>query len=280
MFRTAPDAPTLGAMTVPQEVWRGCRAIVTGASSGIGAAIAERLVAAGARVVMTGRDLRALDRVATACLDLPGEVETVAGDLTSEEVQQEVVAACRERFGGVDLLVNNAGISMNARFADLDEEVLRQVFEVNFFAAASLTRLALPDLVASRGRIVVMSSVVGLVGTPTRSGYAASKQALHGLFEAVRVELKPQGVSVTLVCPGFVDTAVRARALLADGTPQGADDATGRRMMTPQKVAKVTLQAAAKRRRLVKVGMETHLARVLSLCCPGVLERVLVRRGR
>ncbi len=267
-------------MTVPQEIWRGSRAIVTGASSGIGAAIAEQLAAYGARVVMTGRDLRALDRVATRCLELPGDVETVAGDLTSEEVQRAVVTACRERFGGVDLLVNNAGISMNARFAGLDEEVLRQLFEVNFFAAASLTRLALPDLLLSRGRIVVMSSIVGLAGTPTRSGYAASKQALHGLFEAVRAELRPQGVSVTLVCPGFVATEVRARALLADGTPQGTDDAAGRRMMSPQKVARVTLKAAAKRRRLVKLGVETHLVRALSLCCPGVLDAILARRGR
>jgi short-subunit dehydrogenase len=259
--------------------WNGARAIVTGASSGIGAAIAGELAAAGARLVITGRDLAALDRVAAECT-ASTDLETVAGDLTAGDVQEEVVARAVDAFGGIDLLVNNAGISMNARFADLDEEVLREIFDINFFAAAALTRLAIPELVRSRGAIVVVSSLVGLVGTPTRSAYAASKHALHGLFDAIRTELRNGGVTVTVVCPGFVATPIRERALRADGTPQGFDDAAGHRMMSAARVARVALRAAACGKRRVLLGTETRLVRLLSLVAPGLLEAMLAKAGR
>lgn len=262
-----------------RTTWAGTRAIVTGASSGIGAAIAEELAAAGARLVITGRDLAALDGVAARCTRA-ADLVTVAGDLTAAEVQEAVVAQAVTAFDGVDLLVNNAGVSMNARFEELDEEVLREIFEINFFAAASLTRLALPELLRSRGTIVVMSSVVGLVGTPTRSAYAASKHALHGLFDALRTELRPHGVTVTVVCPGFVATPIRVRALRGDGTPQGFDDAAGRRMLSPQRVARATLRAAARGRRYLLLGAETRLARFLSRTAPALLDALLARAGR
>ncbi len=241
--------------------------------------MARELAADGARLLLTGRNLPALDRVASACAASP-DLETVAGDLTAAEVQEEIVDRAVAAFGGIDLLVNNAGVSMNAPFADLDEEVLRELFEINFFAAASLTRLALPELLKSRGAVVVISSVVGLVGTPTRSAYAASKHALHGLFDALRIELRPHGVTVTVVCPGFVATPIRERALLADGTPQGFDDAAGRRMMSAEYVARATLRAALSGRRRLLLGAETRLARLLSLLAPGLLDALLARTGR
>lgn len=267
------------SVSLRRTSWAGARAVVTGASSGIGAAIARELAAVGARLLLTGRDLAALDRVAASC-EKAGDIETVAGDLTAAEVQEEIVARAVGAFDGLDLLVNNAGISMNARFAELDEDVLREIFEINFFAAASLTHLALPELIRSRGAIVVMSSVVGLVGTPTRSAYAASKHALHGLFDALRAELRPHGVTVTVVCPGFVATPIRERALRGDGTPQGFDDAAGRRMLSPERVARATLRAAARGRRRLLLGRETRLARVLSLLAPGLLDALLARAGR
>jgi len=267
-------------MSTERWTWRGARAVVTGASSGIGAALARELARHGGRVLLTGRSLPALDRVAGECDELGGAVETVAGDITDAEVQEEVVAAAVSAWGGLDLLANNAGISMNARFSEMDDEVLRQIFEVNFFAAAALTRLAWPHLVRSRGRIVVVSSVTGLVGTPTRSAYAASKHALHGLFDAIRVELRPAGVPVTIVCPGFVRSEIRRRALLADGRPQGRDDAEGRRQMAPELVARRTLAAAAAGRRLLLLGAETRMARFLSRWAPGALDAILARAGR
>ena len=266
-------------MAKPIRTWHNARAIVTGASSGIGAALAATLAAAGARLVLTGRNVAALDRVAAACA-AASEVETVVGDLTAAEVQEALVARAVEVYGGLDLLVHNAGVSMNARFAEMSEEVLREIFEIDFFAPAALTRLAIPELIRSRGAIVVISSVVGLVGTPTRSAYAAAKHALHGLFDAIRVELRPAGVTVTVVCPGFVATPIRERALRGDGTPQGFDDATGRRMLSPERVAHLTLRAAARGQRRVLLGAETRLARVLSLVAPNLLDALLARARR
>ncbi len=260
--------------------WSGTTAIVTGASSGIGAALARELAAPGVRLVLTGRRSEALEEVAGACRDRGAEALTVAGDLTEPVHRVAVIQTAREHFGGIDLLVNNAGITMNARFAEMDPSLLRTIMEINFFSAVELTRLALPDLVERRGRILVMSSVTGLVGTPTRTAYAASKHALHGFFGGLRVELREAGVGITIVCPGYVDTPIRVRALTADGSEQGRDQAAGRRMLTARQVARASLDAAWKRRRLLKMGTETHLARVLSLVAPGLLDRVLDRATR
>lgn len=207
-------------------------------------------------------------------------VHTAACDLTEPGAREELASIARREYGGLDLLVNNAGVTMNARFSELAPEVLRTIFEINFFAAAELTRLVLPDLRARRGRILVISSVTGLVGTPTRTAYAASKHALHGLFDALRVELRDHGVGVTIACPGYVATPMRVNALLADGSLQGRDQAAGRRMLAPEEVSRRSLRAAWRRKRLVKMGTETHLARTLSLLAPRLLERILARATR
>jgi len=183
-------------------------------------------------------------------------------------------------MNGLDLLIHNAGVTMNARFTELELPVLRRVMEVNFFAAVALTKEVLPQLVAAKGVIAVISSLIGLVGVPTRTAYAASKHALHGFFSSLRVELRQAGVGVTLVCPGYVDTPMRSRALRGDGTPQGFDQAAGRPMLTAGEVASAALEAAAKRKRLVLLGRETYLVRVLSCVAPGLLDRFLARATR
>jgi short-subunit dehydrogenase len=259
------------------EGWRDMRALVTGASSGIGAALAEALAGAGARLLLTGRNREALAEVAARC---GTGASILAGDLTDGEFRKRLAEAVRERLGGLDLLVNNAGISMNARFEELRPEVLRRIMEINFFAPVELTRLLLPELARARGRIVVMSSITGLVGTPTRTAYAASKHALHGFFDALRVELRQRGVSVTIACPGYVATPIRERALLADGSIQGHDQVAGRKMLSAEEVARRTLRAAALRRRRILMGRETRLARLLSLAAPGLLDRILERATR
>jgi short-subunit dehydrogenase len=260
--------------------WHGQRALVTGASSGIGAAIARQLAGSGAILVLTGRDAGRLAAVAASCGRADGQVSSLAGDLADPGFREKLAAETRSRMDGVDLLVNNAGISMNARFETLEPEVFRTICEINFFAAVDLTRLVLDDLKKSAGRILVMSSLTGLVGTPTRTAYSASKHALHGFFNALRVELGPFGVGITLVCPGYVRTPIRTRALLGDGAVQGRDQVAGRRMLSADKVATASLRAAWKRRRLVVLGRETKLARILSLLAPGLLERILDRATR
>jgi len=257
--------------------WDGARSIVTGASSGIGAAVAEALACQRGRLVLSGRREDALAAVTERCRESGAEVEAVIGDLTEPGVPEQVAGAAVSRFGGTDLLVHSAGVSTSALFAEVEPAVLRHVFEVNFFSLVELTRLALPSLVDSRGHIVVLSSLTGLVGTPTRSVYAATKHALHGLFGGLRVELRPHGVGVTIVCPGYVDTPIRERALLADGSPQEVDPVAGRPMLTADQVARSTLAAASRGKRLVLMGRETWLARGLSLLAPSLLDRILER---
>ncbi len=264
---------------MPSGPWNDAACLVTGASSGIGTEIARELARCGARLLLTGRDATALDDVASSCQGAP-VVETLPGDLTDPAARAELAAATRDRLGGLDLLAHSAGVTMNSTFADLEPAVLRRILEVNFFAVADLTRLVLPELRARHGRILVLSSLTGLVGTPTRTAYAASKHALHGLFGGLRVELRGDGVSVTIACPGYVATPMRERAFLADGSVQGVDQAAGRKMLSPDQVARRSLWAAARRRRRVLMGTETHLARLLSIVAPGLLDAVLARATR
>lgn len=260
-------------------LWSGRRALVTGASSGIGAALARQLAEQRAVLLLTGRDRGALDACAGGCRAAGAQVTAVAGDLTEAaaiaRLEREVSA-----LGGLDLLVHNAGVTMNARFAELDLGVVRRIMEINYFAAVALTQAALPALLAARGCIAVLSSLTGLVGVPTRTAYAASKHALHGFFTSLRVELRDAGVKVTIVCPGYVDTPMRSRALGADGIPQGFDQAASRRMLSADEVARATLEAAARGRRLVLLGRETRFARIFSCVAPAVLDRILARATR
>jgi short-subunit dehydrogenase len=254
--------------------------VVTGASSGIGAAIARQLAGAGAAVTLNGRNAERLEAVATACREGGTVAATVVGDLTEATVRERIVAAALALHGGIDLLVNNAGLTMNARFAELQPDVLRRVVEVDFFATVELTRLALPSLRKRKGRILVVSSLTGLVGPPTRTAYAAAKHALHGFFGALRIELRCDGVSVTIACPGYVDTPMRFHAVLGDGREQGSDQAAGRKMLTADAVAAASLRAVARRRRMILLGRETRLARLLSIVAPSLLDRVLAKSTR
>jgi len=267
-------------MTTKSTVWRDTTALVTGASSGIGAALARRLAAGGAHVVLAGRDEERLAGVAAECRAWGGQVATVAGDLTDAAVRERTMAAVTSLGGGPDLLVHNAGVTMNARFEELAPEVVRRIFEIDFFAVVELTRLALAGLRERHGRILVISSLTGLVPPPTRSAYAAAKHALHGFFGALRVELRKSRVGVTIACPGYVDTPARIRALLGDGREQGFDQAAGRRMSSADEVAGAALLASAKRHRLVLIGRETRISRCLSLLAPALLDRILARSTR
>ncbi len=264
---------------VADGLWSGRRVLVTGASSGIGAALARQLAEQRSLLILTGRDRGALDACAGGCRAAGAQVTAVAGDLTVDATVGALGEAAAA-LGGLDLLVHNAGVTMNARFAELDLAVVRRLMEINFFAAVALTRAVWSPLLAARGRIAVVSSATGLVGVPTRTAYAASKHALHGFFASLRVELREAGVKVTIVCPGYVDTPMRSRALRADGTPQGFDQVAGRAMLAADDVARATLEAAARGRRLVLLGRETRLARVLSCLAPALLDRMLARSAK
>ncbi len=185
----------------------GLRAIVTGASSGIGRELVQQLAAAGARVVALARREDRLRALAEQCNSQRGEVAPVAGDVTEAEVRHRAIETARSRFGGLDILVNNAGVGAMGPFEDADPHRLRHIMEVNFFALVEMTRLALPLLHQGTTPIIVnVSSILGRRGVPYSSEYAASKFAVHGFSESLRAELARHGIDVLVVSPGTTET--------------------------------------------------------------------------
>lgn len=253
-----------------QVVW------ITGASSGIGEALAVAFAQAGAKLVLSARRQDELERVAAKCTG--AEVLVLPMDLSKNEGFEQLVAQVNARFGRVDVVVHNGGISQRSLVKDTAMEVHRRLMEVNYFGAVALTRAVLPGMLTQkRGQLVVISSVMGKIGTPLRSAYAASKHALHGFFDCLRAEVAKDGVVVSLVCPGFIATDVSKNALTADGTPTqktGDDIANG---MAPELAAKEILRVVEGKRSEAYVGKwgKDRLALALHRLAPGVLERLV-----
>jgi NAD(P)-dependent dehydrogenase (short-subunit alcohol dehydrogenase family) len=193
--------------------------LITGASSGIGRATALRLAGYGARVVLAARTADALEEVAREAKARGGEALAVPTDVTDREQCRRAVEAAVERFGALDVLIASAGVSMRARFLDSELDAIEQVMRVNFHGTLYATWFALPHVVKARGSLLAVSSLVGKRGVPTYAAYGASKFAVQGLYESLRVELRPAGVHVAVFSPGHVDTPLRERVLGPDGRP-------------------------------------------------------------
>lgn len=255
---------------------------ITGASSGIGEALAVAFAAAGAQVVLSGRRTEELARVAGRCSGGP-EPFVLPLDLTRPQEFAPAAAAVQTRFGRLDVLVNNGGVGERALAQETLPAVERAVMEVNYFGAIGLTKAALPLFLAQRsGSIVAVSSVMGYLGTPRRAAYSASKHALRGWFDSLRAEVEPQGLHVCLVCPGYVATAISHHALTADGAAHARLDQGQARGLAPERVAAVVLRAVARRRDEVFVGGPELWAVRLKRHCPRLwawLLRRAVARG-
>jgi short-subunit dehydrogenase len=186
---------------------RNLRAIVTGASSGIGYATSLELARRGVRLVIVARRESRLQALADAICKLGGRVECVVGDVTDPDIRQRAVETAQSAFGGLDVLVNNAGVGATGLFEAADPQRLRRIMEVNFFALVEMTRLALPLLKEGRTPMVVnVGSILGHRGVPHNSEYSASKFAVQGFSESIRAELSPLGIDVLVVCPGTTET--------------------------------------------------------------------------
>jgi NAD(P)-dependent dehydrogenase (short-subunit alcohol dehydrogenase family) len=197
--------------------------------------------------------------------------------VTAWEPCREAIDGLLGKLGGADLLINNAGITHLSRFADTQPGVLRAVMDVNFFGAVHCTRAALETLVQRRGLVVVISSVAGFAPLGGRCGYAASKHALHGLFESARAEWRPLGVDVMMVCPGFTDTAIGDRALGGSGGPAHEPRSTTGRPASPESVAEAIYRGALRRRRMLVLSPVGKLSLALSRLAPAVYERLMAR---
>jgi NAD(P)-dependent dehydrogenase (short-subunit alcohol dehydrogenase family) len=253
------------------DLWKNKVALVTGASSGIGAALAQQLVEHGGSVVLVARRE---DRLLALAESLGPTALAIVGDVTDPVTSQRAVEAAVRRFGTLDVVIANAGISMNGRFVDTEPEVFERMMAVNYFGAVNLLRSALPVLEVSSGSFTFVSSVAGKRGLPTRSGYAASKFALHGLFESVRCELADSGVHLGMVCPGYTATAIRVVALGPDGQSRNEGEFTSGRVMPREVAAEKILAAIAARRREVVLTGGGRLIVTLNKLAPALLDRL------
>jgi short-subunit dehydrogenase len=192
--------------------------IITGASKGIGRTLAIKLAEQKANLALAARNLAALEITAEQCRQVGGKVIAVPTDVSQREDCEKLIAETLEAFGVIDCLVNNAGMTMWARFDEIEDlTIWEKIMQVNYFGAVYCTHYVLPHLKQSRGLLVAISSLTGKTGVPTRSGYAASKHAMQGFFDSLRIELQDTGVDVLVVSPGFVTTEIRQKAIGAKG---------------------------------------------------------------
>lgn len=261
------------------DAFRDQVAIVTGASSGIGRALALQLAGQGARVALAARRTELLEEVAATCRQAGGEALVAPTDVTDESQCQRLIEQSIAAFGRLDLLVNNAGLTVIARLEDYaDLSLFQQVMAVNFFGAVYCTYYALPHLIRSQGRIVAVSSLGGKAPLPYNSPYVASKFAMHGFFDSVRMEVKQHGVSVTIICPYWVVSGFHEAQMDKEGRPRGPAGRAiySKDMMTSEQCAEVILRAAFRRKREVLLG-PGHFIAWLKLLAPGLLDRMLIR---
>jgi len=259
----------------------GSRVLLTGASEGIGRALALRLARDGARLALVARNADRLETLADECRRAGGEVVVLAADIAASGVAAQLLARALDAFGGLDVLVNNAGITMWSRLDALqDLAVLERLIRVNYLAAAELTAAALPALRESRGLIVAVASVAGLTGVPERTGYAASKHAMVGFFESLRIELAGSGVDVTIIAPDFVVTEIHRRATGADGQPLGTSPMQEARIMTAERCAALMHDAMLRRQRLLVTSWRGRAGRWLRLIAPRLIDAIAARAIR
>ncbi|MDR2886315.1 MAG: SDR family oxidoreductase, partial [Rikenellaceae bacterium] len=223
--------------------------VITGASSGIGLALAGRFAKLDAKVVMGARTVEKLAEVAAAVDTLGGEAAYVATDVTKEADCKRLIDTAIERFGRIDILICNAGISMRALFDDVDLDVLRRLMDVNFWGTVYCVKYALPHIQKTKGTIVGVSSVAGIHGLPGRTGYSASKFAMTGFLETIRVENLKKKVHVMVACPGFTASNVRFSALTSDGSRQGGTPRDEGKMMSAEEVAERIAKGIAQHKR-------------------------------
>ncbi len=253
--------------------------LITGGCAGIGRALALRFAQAGARVVILDLEQEALDSLVQHLRDhLNVEALGLCCDVADAERVQQCVRQAIEHFGGIDVLINNAGVTHRSTFAETTLEVFQRVMAINYFGAVHCTQAALSSLIERHGQIIVMSSLSGFSPLLYRSAYNASKHALHGLFETLRCELKGSGVGVMLVCPGFTATDLRKNALVGDASISPQPPLSMGRVASAQEVAEAIYRGACKRRRLLVMSNVDWRARVLARYFPRLFERVLLPR--
>jgi short-subunit dehydrogenase len=250
--------------------------IITGASSGIGKALAEEFARRGANLVLAARQYVTLCEIAQTLQD-QYQIKAIAVqcDVAVESDCEHLVKQTLTTFGKIDILINNAGISMRALFKDADVQVLKTLMDVNFWGTVYCTKYALPEIIKTKGSVVGVSSIAGYKGLPGRTGYSASKFAMNGFLDALRVENLKTGVHVMTACPGFTASNIRNTALNKDGNQQGESTLHEEKMMTSEEVAKIIADGVEARERTLIMTGQGKLTVFLSKLIPGVLDKLV-----
>jgi dehydrogenase/reductase SDR family member 7B len=249
--------------------------IITGGSSGIGLALAEQFGKAGSKILITGRNLSELNKAVTELQAKGILVSGFQADVSREEDNKAMAGEAIRLYGTIDILINNAGISMRALFSEVDLEVVKKVMDINFYGVLYATKYCLPEITKNKGSVVGISSIAGFRGLPGRTGYSASKFALNGFLEVLRTELLKTGVHVLTACPGFTASNIRSRALTKDGTLQGESPRAEEKMMTAEACAHHIYNAVVKRKRTLILTKQGKLAVWLNKWWPSLADKLV-----
>ena len=251
---------------------------ITGASSGIGKALAIELAKQGAQLILSSRKKQDLELVKNACTE-PNKVKVIPLDLEDYTNLTTITKEAISAFGKVDILVNNGGISQRSLVKDTDIQVDKRIMDINYLGNIALAKALLPHFIANKnGQFVITTSIVGKIGTPLRSSYAASKHALHGFYDSLRAEHFNDNIAVTLVCPGFVNTNISKNALTGDGSPQDKMDNATADGIQPDRFAKLMAKAIKQKKEEIYIsGAKEKLGVYVKRWVPKVFS-VMIRK--
>lgn len=250
-------------------------AIITGASSGIGLATVKNFAGKGAKVVLAARNKQKIDEEVVRLKEQGYEALAIQTDVANENSCKNLIEKTIQEFGQIDILVNNAGVSMRAIFEDLELSVIKKLMDTNFWGTVYCTKYALPYLLKTKGSVVGVTSIAGFVGLPARIGYSASKYAIKGFLDTLRIENLYKGLHVLLIAPGFTASNIRQTALVADGSQQGETPRDEDKMMTSEAVAEYLARGIINRKREIILTSQGKLTVTLNKFFPKMMDKIV-----
>jgi short-subunit dehydrogenase len=251
--------------------------VITGGSSGIGEALAYKYASEGSKVVIGARNVKALETVANKINSAGGSVVWLQTDVSNEVDCKNLILKAVGTYGKIDVLINNAGVSMRALFNDLDLKVIKYLMDINFWGTVYCTKYALPYILNQNGSIVGVASAGGIKGLPARTGYSASKFAMNGFMQSLRTENLKNGLHVLMAFPGFTASNIRNTALGADGNQQGESPRNENKMMTAEKVAEHIYIAVKKKKSKIILTFESKTINFLNKFCSASLDKLIYK---
>jgi len=252
--------------------------VITGASSGIGAALAIEYAKKKWQIVLAARSVEKLNEIAKECENLGAKILVTSCDVSKKTDCENLINQTIEKFKHIDVLINNAGISMRALFNDCKTDVLEQLMAVNFWGAVYCTKYALPYLLKTKGSVVGVSSIAGIKGLPARTGYSASKFALHGFLESLRIENLKTGLHVLVACPGYTASNIRNSALNSNGNAQSESPLNEQKLMSAEKVATNIIAAIEKRKSYTYMSLEGKMLYYLNKFFPLLMDKIVYNK--